>query len=88
MRLTIMIAAAIALCAGAASAQGLKVQPTSTTSTTANVPTGIEVRGCTWVRNRPGGPYFQVCNQKGLKAVLHDHRYGTGGDGPGGEASK
>lgn len=75
MKTALALAALIAF-TGAAIAQGLKVQPTSTTSTTANAPSGIEVPGCTYMRYLPGQiDAVQVCNQKSIRAILHDNRY-------------
>jgi hypothetical protein len=87
MRTLIVVSIFSIFANSAVMAQGLKVQPTATTSTTANAPTGINVPGCTYLRNYPGQQSFPVCNEKSIRTILHDNRYGAqnsnGGKGDG-----
>lgn len=77
MKAILIAATALLLGTGAVMAQGLKVQPTASTSTTANAPSGIEVPGCTYTRQRfdlPAGGQ-PLCNLKSIQQVRHENRY-------------
>lgn len=90
MKAILIAATALLLGTGAVIAQGLKVQPTASTSTTANAPSGIEVPGCTYTRHRfdlPAGGQ-PLCNKKSIEQIRHETRYEAVNSIGGAETSK